>query len=79
MNVALVFSSLFLSVTSYVGTSTETTYMEFLFNLQNYSIEFSFQWAHFPNIHFGLGSNESSKKLDEAIVAPIPQQVQGLY
>lgn len=29
-------------------------------------------WAHFPNIHFGLGSNESSKKLDEAIVAPIP-------
>ena len=36
-------------------------------------------WAHFPNIHFGLGSNESSKKLDEAIAAPIPQKVQGLY
>lgn len=36
-------------------------------------------WAHFPNIHFGLGANESSKKLDEAIAAPIPQKVQGLY
>ncbi|XP_051189678.1 protein YABBY 2 isoform X1 [Lolium perenne] len=36
-------------------------------------------WAHFPNIHFGLASSESSKKLDEAIAAPIPQKVQGLY
>uniref|UniRef100_A0A0E0NYX3 Uncharacterized protein n=2 Tax=Oryza TaxID=4527 RepID=A0A0E0NYX3_ORYRU len=36
-------------------------------------------WAHFPNIHFGLGSHESSKKLDEAIGAPSPQKVQRLY
>ncbi|GJM96036.1 hypothetical protein PR202_ga12840 [Eleusine coracana subsp. coracana] len=47
-------------------------------------------WAHFPNIHFGLGPNESSKKLDEAIGASShsqkdigassrSQKVQGLY
>ncbi|KAG8062892.1 hypothetical protein GUJ93_ZPchr0003g18426 [Zizania palustris] len=37
-------------------------------------------WAHFPNIHFGLGSNESSKKLDEAIgAAPGSKKVQRLY
>ncbi|KAF0923714.1 hypothetical protein E2562_006686 [Oryza meyeriana var. granulata] len=36
-------------------------------------------WAHFPNIHFGLGSHESSKKLDEAIAAPGTQKVQRLY
>uniref|UniRef100_A0A0D9VWY4 Uncharacterized protein n=1 Tax=Leersia perrieri TaxID=77586 RepID=A0A0D9VWY4_9ORYZ len=36
-------------------------------------------WAHFPNIHFGLGSHESSKKLDEAIGAPSPQKIQRLY
>ncbi|KAL6637526.1 hypothetical protein ACP70R_025098 [Stipagrostis hirtigluma subsp. patula] len=37
-------------------------------------------WAHFPNIHFGLGPHESTKKLDEAIGATgHPQKVQGLY
>ncbi|OEL34868.1 Protein YABBY 2 [Dichanthelium oligosanthes] len=37
-------------------------------------------WAHFPNIHFGLGPHESSKKLDEAIgAAGRPQKVQDLY
>ncbi|PUZ37764.1 hypothetical protein GQ55_9G145800 [Panicum hallii var. hallii] len=37
-------------------------------------------WAHFPNIHFGLGTHESSKKLDEAIgAAGRPQKVQDLY
>ncbi|KAF8758033.1 hypothetical protein HU200_010809 [Digitaria exilis] len=37
-------------------------------------------WAHFPNIHFGLGPRESSKKLDEVIrVANRPQKVQDLY
>ena len=41
---------------------------------------FSFQWAHFPNIHFGLGTHESRKKLDEAIgAAGGPQKVQDLY
>lgn len=37
-------------------------------------------WAHFPNIHFGLGPYESSNKLDEAIGATgHPQKVQDLY
>ncbi|KAL6893574.1 hypothetical protein ACP4OV_007672 [Aristida adscensionis] len=37
-------------------------------------------WAHFPNIHFGLGPQDSTKKLDEAISAVgHPQKVQGLY
>ncbi|XP_062215078.1 protein YABBY 2-like [Phragmites australis] len=38
-------------------------------------------WAHFPNIHFGLGPHEStSKKLNEAIgAAGRPQKVQDLY
>ncbi|TKV92263.1 hypothetical protein SEVIR_9G153200v4 [Setaria viridis] len=37
-------------------------------------------WAHFPNIHFGLGPLESSKKLDEAIgAAGHPHKVQDLY
>ncbi|TVU45883.1 hypothetical protein EJB05_05391 [Eragrostis curvula] len=37
-------------------------------------------WAHFPNIHFGLGAHESNKKLDEAIgAAGRPQKFQGLY
>ncbi|CAL4918138.1 unnamed protein product [Urochloa decumbens] len=37
-------------------------------------------WAHFPNIHFGLGPHESSKKLDETIgAASRPQKVQDLY
>ncbi|RLN41485.1 protein YABBY 2-like [Panicum miliaceum] len=37
-------------------------------------------WAHFPNIHFGLGTHENSKKLDEAIgAAGRPQKVQDLY
>uniref|UniRef100_A0A0A9D1G5 YABBY protein C-terminal domain-containing protein n=1 Tax=Arundo donax TaxID=35708 RepID=A0A0A9D1G5_ARUDO len=37
-------------------------------------------WAHFPNIDFGLGPHESSKKLDEAIgAASRPQKVQDLY
>ncbi|CAL4934983.1 unnamed protein product [Urochloa decumbens] len=37
-------------------------------------------WAHFPNIHFGLGPHENSKKLDEAIgAASRPQKVQDLY
>ena len=44
-----------------------------------YIVFFSFQWAHFPNIHFGLGTHESSKKLDEAIgAAGGPQKVQDI-
>ncbi|KAG8097680.1 hypothetical protein GUJ93_ZPchr0013g34055 [Zizania palustris] len=31
-------------------------------------------WAHFPNIHFGLGSHEGSKKIDKAMGAPDPQR-----
>lgn len=44
-------------------------------------ILFPFQWAHFPNIHFGLGPHESiNSKLDESLGAPgHPQKVQGLY
>lgn len=41
---------------------------------------FPFQWAHFPNIHFGLGPCESSNNLDEATGAMChPQKVQDLY
>ncbi|NP_001141765.1 Protein YABBY 2 [Zea mays] len=37
-------------------------------------------WAHFPNIHFGLGPCESSNNLDEATGAMChPQKVQDLY
>ncbi|KAJ1294372.1 hypothetical protein BS78_01G141400 [Paspalum vaginatum] len=37
-------------------------------------------WAHFPNMHFGLGPHESSKKLNEVIgAAGLPQKVQDLY
>ena len=49
-------------------------------NLIHIDFYFLFQWAHFPNIHFGLGPYESSNKLDEAIGATgHPQKVQDLY
>ncbi|GJN23902.1 hypothetical protein PR202_gb11594 [Eleusine coracana subsp. coracana] len=58
--------------------------------IQSLPVQNHLQWAHFPNIHFGLGPNESSKKLDEAIGASSrsqnvigassrSQKVQGLY
>jgi len=40
------------------------------------------QWAHYPNIHFGLNSGrEGGKKLvDEAVTAaPAPKKIQGFY
>nr|AOX47503.1 YAB2.1 [Zea mays subsp. mays]AOX47504.1 YAB2.1 [Zea mays subsp. mays]AOX47505.1 YAB2.1 [Zea mays subsp. parviglumis] len=37
-------------------------------------------WAHFPNIHFGLGPYESSNKLDETIGATgHPRKIQDPY
>jgi hypothetical protein len=41
------------------------------------------QWAHYPNIHFGLSSSrEGGKKhVDEAVSATptAPKKIQGLY
>jgi hypothetical protein len=42
------------------------------------------QWAHYPNIHFGLNSGREggkNKLVDEAVaaVAVAPKKIQGFY
>lgn len=56
--------------------------IDYLFNFAYRTLHM--QWAHYPNIHFGLNSGREggkNKLVDEAVaaVAVAPKKIQGFY